>query len=911
MGDSIRWENDNSSSHDIAFVSGPASLSLDSGPTCGMATGQSYTFTLPSPLRSGDYTYRSICDSGTTYTGTIRVNNIAPFQGRTTGSTAEDKPFSGLFNVTDENQDPLTYEITSQPSHGVVILEGSAGYNYTPDPDFHGSDSFGYRAYDGTDYSVVEAGQVGAVLISVASVNDAPIADPHSFTMNEDSILQNSVQASDIDSAVSLLTYSVGDVERGSVNMQEDGTFTFEPPADFFGTTNFTYIAGDGLDDSQPGTVTVTVNPVNDAPVALDVAYTTREDTPLSSPLNARDIDGDELTYNIVDQPSHGSVTVTADGTFTYTPDLDYAGADSFTFSASDRSATSTPAVANIDVTAVNDAPIAANLNVGVGQNGVLTANLPGSDAEGDVLTYGTVSTPRFGTVSVLADSGQFTYTPNNGFVGTDSFTYDVSDGAERSEPGTVTISVSLTNTVPEADEILISTDEDLPVTSDLSATDGDGDALTYSITSSPTRGSLSLNSATGRFTYTPSANYYGTDQFFYQASDGQASSPPAKATITISSVNDRPTATSPLSLRTNEDTPVGAIVRGTDIEGDTLYFRVIDAPSRGTVEMNEETGEFTYTPNANLFGSDSFTYAARDVLAESAPVRISVTVDPVNDAPTSGFRSFTTNEDVTLSGSLPAADIDGDPLTFHVVSPPSWGTLNLDQATGQFTYLGDADYNGGDFFTYRVRDGQASSGVGRATIAILPVNDVPLAHATSAATLEDTAVSGTVTGFDIDGDVLTFEVSRYPSHGGVELNSTTGAFTYTPARDYNGPDSFSFRTNDGALRSAAATVSLSVAAVNDAPVARNGETEVAWLFTSSTTGQLRASDVEGDALTYHLVSAPRYGTVVVNETSGSFSYTPNAAPNLGYRDSFTFKVNDGELDSNVAQMTVRAERLV
>lgn len=909
MGDSIRWVNDNQSAHDVVFRSGPASLAINSGATCGMSTGQSYTFTVP-VTRSGDYEYYSRCDGASTYLGTIHVNNVAPFQGRTTGSTAEDKPFSGSFNVTDANNDPLTYEITSQPSHGVVILEGASGYNYTPDPDYNGPDSFGYRAFDGFDYSEVEAGAGGVVYVTVASVNDAPIAVPHSFSVSEDSTLQNSVQATDIDSPVSELTYAVGDVARGTVRMETDGTFTFEPPGDFFGETNFTYTAGDGLDDSQPGVVTITVNPVNDAPVALDVAYNTREDTPLSAPLNARDIDDDPMSFTIVATPSHGTVTVAGD-VFTYTPNADYAGSDSFTFSASDGQLSSTPATARIDVSAVNDAPLASDLNVGTGQGRPVTDFLPGSDAEGDVLTYSTVTTPRFGSVAVIADSGQFTYTPSGSFTGVDSFTYQVSDGAEVSSPGTVRISVSLTNTVPEADEVLISTDEDLPIFAKLAGYDADGDSITYSIVVQPMHGSLSLDSNSGRFTYSPHANYFGADEFKYQVSDGQVSSRSAKATITISSVNDGPTATSPLSLVTNEDTSVSGVVAGTDPEGDTLYFRVIDAPARGSVAMDEVTGAFTYTPSTNLFGADSFTYAARDVLAESAPVRINLDVRPVNDAPVSGQLALTTNEDIPISASLPGSDVDGDVLTYHVVSAPTRGTLSLDQATGAFTYQGHLNLHGSDSFTYRVRDGQASSGLGQVSLTIVPVNDIPVANPGSAVTAEDTPVSGTVTGSDVDGDVLTYEVSRFPRHGGVDLNSTTGAFTYTPAINYYGADSFEFRANDGALRSAAVPVSISVSPVNDAPVALNGEAEVAWLSTTSTTGKVRGTDVDGDTLSYTMVTPPRFGAITFNGTTGDFRYTPNAMPNLGYRDSFTFKVNDGALDSNEAQMTLRTTRIV
>ena len=207
--------------------------------------------------------------------------------------------------------------------------------------------------------------------------------------------------------------------------------------------------------------------------------------------------------------------------------------------------------------------------------------------------------------------------------------------------------------------------------------------------------------------------------------------------------------------------------------------------------------------------------------------------------------------------------------------------SLNSD---GSFTYTPSGNYNGSDSFVYKVNDGAADSNLATVSLTITAVNDAPVATAESYTTAEDTglvvdAASGLLAhATDIDGDPLTAVLVSGPAHGSVSLNSD-GSFTYTPSGNYNGSDSFVYKVNDGAADSNLATVSLTITAVNDAPVAtaENYTTaEDTALVVDAAAGVLtHATDIDGDPLTAVLVSGTAHGSLSLN-SDGSFTYTPS-----------------------------------
>ena len=229
------------------------------------------------------------------------------------------------------------------------------------------------------------------------------------------------------------------------------------------------------------------------------------------------------------------------------------------------------------------------------------------------------------------------------------------------------------------------------------------------------------------------------------------------------------------------------------------------------------------------------------------------------------------------------------------MVNGPAHGVLS-GTAPG-LTYTPNANYNGADSFTFKVNDGTADSAAATVSITVTPVNDPPVANPQAVTTNEDTAQAITLTGSDPDGNPLTYGVVSAPIHG--TLSGTAPNLTYTPAANYNGPDSFTFKVNDGTVDSAAATVSITVTPVNDAPVA-NAQSVTTQQDTPAAI-TLTGSDGDGDPLTYSVATNPAHGTL--SGTTPNLTYTPAA----GYSgpDTFTFVANDGQATSAPATVSI------
>jgi VCBS repeat-containing protein len=584
------------------------------------------------------------------------------------------------------------------------------------------------------------------------------------------------------------------------------------------------------------------------------------------------------------------------------------------------RDAAGNVSVATRRVTVQNVRPTAQDVAGFTPEDTPLGVFLFANDTGGETLQYLILTPPTKGTLSGAGPS--LIYTPLPDKTGPDSFTWAAFDGSLSSAPAKVQITIMPVNDAPIANGDAYSVNEDgvLTVPSPgvlFNDTDVDGDSLRAFLVSNPAHGNLSLN-LNGSFTYRPEPNFHGTDQFSYKANDGTVDSGNAVVMITVNPVNDAPVASNDAYI-TAEDTPLvvaapGVLANDSDVDGDPLHAVLFSGPIHGTLTLNPD-GSFTYTPAANYNGTDSFTYLASDGSPTPGSATVTLTITPVNDAPVAANDLYTTSEDTLLSVAAPGVltndtDVEGTALTAVLVTGPSHGTLTLN-ANGSFSYTPAANYNGSDSFTYKASDGSATSAVATVNLTVTAVNDAPVAAGVAYTFPEDSTLSPLKPGVlsnasDIDGDTLTAVLVSGPSHGILTLR-TDGSFDYTPALNYNGSDSFTFRAKDpsGAV-SAPATVNLTITAVNDAPVA-SGDSYTATknkdLIVAAAQGVLaNDSDVDSITLTATKVAGPSHGTVTLN-TNGSFTYTPTQ----GYvgADSFTYKVSDGLLDSNEATVSI------
>jgi len=898
-----------------------------------------------------------------------------------------------LTNDVDPEGSPITATLVTGPAHASSFTFNANGsFNYVHDGSETTSDSFTYKANDGSLDS-----NIATVHITITPVNDPPVANDDSYSVNEDTALNVAapgVLANDTDpdgpTAITILVS--GPSHASSFALNPDGSFTYTGTLNYNGPDSFTYQRSDGSLVSNIATVHITVNAVNDAPVAVNDAYSTNEDTPLNVAApgvlgNDSDVDSPSITAVLVTGPLHAaSFNLNADGSFNYTPALNYNGSDSFTYNATDGSLSSMATV-SLTINPVNDAPVAVNDAYSTNEDTNLTVAAPGvlgndSDVDSSI-TAVLVTGPLHAASFALNPDGSFSYTPNPNYNGSDSFTYQATDGS-LSSTATVSLTINPVNDAPVAVNDSYSTNEDTTLNVAAPGVLGNDSDVDSSITAVLVTGplhaaSFNLN-ADGSFNYTPALNYNGSDSFTYSATDGSLSST-ATVSLTINPVNDAPVAVAD-AYSTNEDTTLnvaapGVLGNDSDVDSPSITAVLVSAPPNAASFALAADGSFVYTPNANFSGIDSFTYKANDGSADSNTVTVTITVNAINDAPViTAPASASTNEDTTLTFStISVNDVDAGAGNVTVTLNVSNGTLTLASISGLtvsgngsasitatgtladlnaalngLAYAPNGNYNGSDSLAITAND-NGNTGAGgplgdSKTVAITvnavndaPVNSVPgtqtvaedtnLVFSTSngnAITTSDvdaggnsvqvtlTATNGTLaTGSTLNVTVTGNGTSTVTIVGAIsDINAALEGTTFTPNLNFNGPASISMTTDDlgntgsGGAQTDTDSITINVTAVNDAPVANNDgpyNVTTGGSFTLPAPGVLaNDTDVDSPTLTAILVSGPAHATFFVLNSDGSFTYTNDGTSGT---DSFTYKANDGSLDSNVATVTL------
>ena len=875
-----------------------SAVNVPSGASFTPATGV-FAWT-PNFTQAGSYTVTfTVTDNGTpqltdSKTVTITVTDAprAPTANAQQVMTDEDTALPIVLTGSDPDNDPLTFVIVTPPANGA--LSGTPpNVTYTPRANFNGADSFTFKVNDGRPGSTGDS-NTAIVSITVKPVNDAPVATPQSVQAVEDTAKPITLAGTDVEG--SALTFMIVTQPAHGTLTGTPPNVTYTPAANYNGADAFTFKVNDGALDSAPATVSITVGGVNDPPVANAQQVTTDEDTSKQITLTGSDPDGNPLTFMIVTPPAKGTLSGNAPNLL-YLPNPNANGADAFTFKVNDGTVDSAPATVSITINPLNDPPVvlvpgAQMVDEGAQLQFTVTASDP--DA-GQTLTLSAPNLPA--GASFNAQTGLFSWTPNFDQMGTYTLNFTAADNGTPvlTDTKTVTITVKDARRVPSANGQAVTTDEDTTKPITLTGSDPDNLAITFMIVGQPQHGMLT--GTPPAVTYVPAANYNGPDAFTFKVNNGTLDSSPATVNITVNPINDAPTISAPDSRTATEGDAISFTVTAADVDaGQTLTFSSTALPTGAT--FNTTTGAFAWTPAFNQSGSYSITFTVTDngTPPLSAMKTTTFTINDINRPPIADSFPVTVIEDTAKPITLTGSDPDGDAFTFAIVAQPMHGTLT--GTPPNVTYTPALNYNGPDSFTFKTNDGKVDSVNALVTLTVTPVNDKPAITVPGAQNVNaGQTVNFTVTATDVDADVITLSAANVPS--GATFNAATGVFNWPSAVTGSFTVSFTATDNGTPQMSDTKTVQINAGQSNRPPSCTNvtatTDEDVAKMFA------LSCSDPDGATVSYMIVTQPQSGTVTLNGSTAT--YTPNQ--NFNGQDSFTFKANDGSLDSPAATATI------
>ncbi|MGN6525560.1 MAG: beta strand repeat-containing protein, partial [Burkholderiaceae bacterium] len=700
-----------------------------------------------------------------------------------------------------------TWAIATGPAHGTVAMNADGSYTYTPTAGYAGTDSFTYTITDANHQTTT-----ATVAITVTPLH--PTAGNDTATVAENGSVTGTVATNDTGVANETNTWAVATgPAHGTVAMNADGSYTYTPTAGYAGTDSFTYTITDANHQTTTATVAITVTPLQ--PAAANDTATVAENSSVTGTVATNDtgVANETNTWAVAAEPAHGTVAMNADGSYTYTPTAGYAGTDSFTYTITDSNHQTTTATVAITVTPLQ--PTAGNDTATVAENSSVTGTVATNDAgvAYETNTWAVATGPAHGTVAMNAD-GSYTYTPTAGYAGSDSFTYTITDANHQTT--TATVAITVTPLQPTAGNDAATVAENGSVTGTVATNDAGvaNETNTWAVASAPAHGSVTMTTD-GHYTYTPTAGYAGTDSFTYTITDANHQTTTTTVAITVTPL--QPAAGNDTATVAENSSVTGTVATNdTGVANETNTWAVTTGPAHGTVAMNAD-GSYTYTPTAGYAGTDSFTYTITDSNHQTTTASVAITVTPLQ--PTAADDMVSVKENASVSGTVAGNDagVAHETNSWAVATGPSHGAVTMN-ADGTYTYAPTAGYAGTDSFTYTITDSNHQTTAATVHVTVVPV---PLARNDAFATNEDTPLAGNLATNDTPAagftNTWTLDAAHGPAHGAVTVNAN-GTFTYTPAANYSGTDTFSYLVTDSNGDTTSATATVTINAVADAP---------------------------------------------------------------------------------------------
>ncbi|MEL0654898.1 Ig-like domain-containing protein [Pseudoalteromonas issachenkonii] len=789
--------------------------------------------------------------------------------------------------------------------NNISDLENGQQFLSIPDTTISVTQLLADKSYQVLITGVDGSGESGfANTINIAPVGGelafSPEAIADQFQTDEDQSLQGNVLVNDTNQYTGELRVNANVnalilPQHGTLNINEEGDFTYIPVANFNGEDAFSYQVINELGLTDTAVVEITIKAVNDAPVALDNTYNIESDGSLtvSSPgllINDSDIDLDNLVVDTtsVSRPERGLLTLFEDGSFEYQGEENMQGEDSFQYRIIDTQGAQAIARVTIVSSTTNMPPIAINDSYSLREDNTLVVTaangLLSNDTDPNDDSFSVdedfIVAPIHGQL-LLAIDGSFSYIPDANFNGLDQFQYRAIDiqGATATATVTLIINNEPDNPVAQDDAYQFSKNKLFEVTVQNGLLINDFNIELGDIFVNPTainttqNGELTL-SIDGSFTYQPNLNFIGVDSFTYSVSNEQGLTATAQVILSESGVNTFPEANDD-QFTLEEDSPttlLNVLANDTDADGDTITISNVDNTVGEVTIVNEQ---IEFTPPANFSGEIVLTYTIIDGFAVGTPgatdntATVTITVTPINDAPIANTDSVTTSADSPIEIDVLAndSDIEGNNLTI-VSASVARGSVVI--TNNKLTYTPVLNSSGVEVISYTITDGvsNASSTVS-VTIVTTSSNNPPVANSDSATINEDAPpllIDVLANDSDPDGDTLTITAATADS-GSVSI--VNNKLQYTPLANANGVVSVSYTIDDSNGGTNTGSLLITVTPVNDAPVASDQSFDISENATDGDDiGTVSASDIESHNLSYSLVSG-NTALFEINSTSG------------------------------------------
>lgn len=719
---------------------------------------------------------------------------------------------ANLLDNDNSNLGSLTASLIVLPQFGQITGFNNGEFTYTPNPN-----------YNGTDYAVALVCDINNNCINdTLFFNILPVADPiivnnESYTVVfntpiSDNILNNDI---DVDGTLSVSIPQLFGPGQGTVVLNPNGNFTYTPNNGYFGADTMIVQVCSSTGPCANDTVFFNVLIANNPPVVQNDTFYIFQDQAFVGNILLNDYDAEGPVFantTPIVSTANGTISITVNGAFTYVPYSGFLGLDYAVFSVCDMDGVCVNDTLFLIVEPmVNIPPVVVNDFYTVFQNSSINDNflLNDYDPDGTITLFSTfpVGHPNHGTF-VFTYNGDFTYTPYYNYLGNDTAIVVVCDNLGECANDTLVFSVVLPpNNSPVVVNDTITSLEDSVAQGNILLNDFDADGtlmVSPNLILPPSHGMVTFDSL-GNYTYTPDADYYGNDTIIFLVCDSSNYCVNDTLFITINPVND-PIVISNEHYTINESTPLNGNIISNDSDADGTTINVdttpIQIPNNGSIIIHPN-GTFDYFPNYGFVGVDTVVVWVCDsgwpLPSSCGNDTIFITVIKVNQPPVIYNEILTTNEDLSISGTVLTNDYDPDGTTLDVNTIPVFGPQNgniVIYANGNFTYTPNADYYGTDTIVVQICDNgiplPAACVNDTIIIHVDPINDAPVIVNDINSIYSNQTATGNIllNDIDIENTTLTADVNNItgPAHGTFAI-TPTGYYTYIPNTGYYGQD--------------------------------------------------------------------------------------------------------------------------